>query len=216
MSHSLDDQDLDVQEQVTTNVTRLEHISYMQNEETLDALRASMRFPEILNTGFGIDSIDQSDEHTPTNEEYQKLRSNAKFKGIVRQLGGLQEVKRVKSGTRGMIMNRIHVDNFLKATNEYKRVVGWCVLVGKPTGVLFLPFFWLQHKETGQWKSISGFPDESSLLLATSKLESFNSIGSHVFKSVALFPCVENQQTIEDFQRGGVFGSTSLVHVSIE
>ena len=209
-SNNLDDQPKGVRKQIMQRVRTAEFISNMQSTETLQLMTG---VPTSVNTGFNMDSIDNHDEHTPTDEEYRALRTNAKFKWIVKQIGGFREVRRVKCGTQGMIMNRIHVDDLLKKTDEYKRVSGWCILVGAPTGILFLPFFWLEHNETGQWKSVSGFPDEVSLILATSKLEEFNSIGSHVFKSVAMFPCVDTQQTIDSFHKTGVFGSTSLVSV---
>lgn len=212
-SHNLDDQSDEVRQHIVEVVRTAEFASNMQSVETLRTMTQSMGVPGSVNTGFHIASIDNYDEHTPTNEEYSALRTNALFKGIVKQVGGFRDVRRVKCGTQGMVMNRLHVDDFLETTNEYKRVVGWCILVGAPTGILFLPFFWLEHKETGRWKSVSGFTDEISMILATSKLDDFNSIGSHVFKSVAMFPCLDTQQTIHSFQKTGVFGTTSLVTV---
>ena len=215
-SYDLDKQAPELRERVIQQVTKAEFVSNIQTNETLQSMMQAIGISTTVTTGFNIDSIDKQDEHTPTNEEYSALRTNILFKRIVKQIGGLRSVRRVKCGTQGMIMNRIHVDDTLENTNKYARIAGWCILVGAPTGILFLPFFWLEHKETGQWKSVSGFTDESSMILATSKLEGFKSIGSHVFKSVAMFPVADTQQTIESFQKNGVFGSTSLCSVYAE
>jgi hypothetical protein len=167
---------------------------------------------------FGIESIDSFGEHTPTTSEYDQLKENKAYKRIVQRIGGFSKVQRVKCGEKSMEFNLKHVKEFLASEEgqDYRRESGWCLLVGAPTGCLFLPFFWVVEKQNpDKWKSISGFPDEKHMILCTSRNfhEQFASIEDNVFKAVAWAPInmpgMEMQQSIENFENTGVFGSVS-------
>lgn len=102
-----------------------------------------------------------------------------------------------------MEFNLKYVKEFLASEEgqKYRRENGWCLLVGAPTGCLFLPLLWCVEKETPfRWKSISGFPYEKFMMLCTSKNlhEQFKKIEDNVFKAVAWAPVniygIETQQ----------------------
>lgn len=168
---------------------------------------------------FGIKSIDNGMEHTPSAFEYEQLQKNNTFKQLVSKIGGFSRVQRVESGQMNMEFNIKNVQTFLDSEEgqNYRRESGWCLLVGAPTGCLFIPFFWcVDKKNPSKWKSISGFPDEKYMVLCTSKKlhHQFTLIKKNVFKAVAWVPCnADMQQTVENFQETGVYGSVS--HVTI-
>lgn len=189
-----------------------------------DILNTKTTFGPAKEKSFGIESIDSTSEHTPSLSEYSQLQQNDTFKSLVCRIGGFASVKLVECGKKNMEFNLKYVKEFLASEEgqKYRRESGWCLLVGAPTGCLFLPFFWCVEKETPfRWKSISGFPDEKLMMLCTSKNlhEQFNKIEDNVFKAVAWAPVniygMDTQQSIEDFQDTGVFGSVSEAKIPL-
>lgn len=179
-------------------------------------------------TSFGIQSIDKHDEHTPSEIEYSALKQNPTFKRLAERIGGFSNVHLVKCGNKDMQYNLRYVQEFLASGEgqKYRRESGWCLLVGAPTGCLFLPFFWCVEKEKPyRWMSISGFPDEKMMMLCTSRdhHKQFAKIEERVFKAVAWFPVnirdkhidSQIQQSVGDFEETGVFGSVSEVEFRI-
>ena len=78
-SFDLDDEPPSVQQRVKDNVARLEFISNMQDDETMNTMMQSLGLSNNVNTGLNLDSIDSQEEHTPSNEEYKALQQSATF-----------------------------------------------------------------------------------------------------------------------------------------
>jgi hypothetical protein len=177
-------------------------------------------FSRPIRTGLGITSIDELEEHTPTLAEWAALRRSSVFKTMVRTIGGLESVKRIKNGRLGMATNYHHVVDYVREVPDAAMIGGWLILVGIPTGVLFIPHFWADTPRG--WHAISGMSDESFVMLATPKQDwaklAFNLIkqDGSCFHSVAMFPMLPGaHQTANQFSESGAMGTTSRIKISI-
>ena len=137
-------------------------------------------------------------ERTPTDEEYEKMRTRGtpywtflkKFKPNV--------VQRCRAGTMPDTFEVYNVDRVLRTNSTLRHQVGLVLYIGKPTLVMVVPTVWVVC-ENGDWTDTTARGLDDTVVLFTSKDPSLNefleewfqksrSSMSSAIKSVAMNP----------------------------
>lgn len=166
-----------------------------------------------MSPNINIPCIDNHEEHSPSASEWKQLRKHQLFVDFTKVLGGIESVRRVKSGTKPVCTNWRDVKKYLDEHDDCKIVCGWYILIGKPTMIMFNPHFWVE-KDDGSWIAISGEGDEN-MCLATPREEHmkllFNqwSYSGETMKSVVHRPLFDNHQSLEQFNLDGEWTNTT-------
>jgi hypothetical protein len=156
------------------------------------------------------------DEHTPLKEEWEQIRRDPMCRSFFRSIGGIKQPKLVRCGPHAMFKNWGHVQSYMSDNPAARLVSGWCLLVGKPTGLLAIPFFWVRERDA--WYSVCGFEDERVIMLCESKdpvvCAAFKEIelSGQTWRSVAINPIIPTQhQTCEEFVSTNYTGNVSSI-----